>query len=205
MTEYPTPQGEDAAWVLIDTPYEAAWLRIFLDDVERLYRINPMLEFKAWEQMEDDRFFMSVKNLSNGKYLETDLSVELIEDGIIARYGSGLKKATIFSVRPQPDGTAKLSVTDDYAGTSIEEREARIGDVDTSLNQWGQALHDYLYRWKKWSWVPGWSFYMRRIWQPMKPMARRVAFILIVVTTFEFLLFLFAFSIFWLELDKYIG
>jgi hypothetical protein len=45
---------------------------------------------------------------------------------------------------------------------------------------------------------------MRRIWQPMKPMARRIAFILIVLTAAEFVLFLFIFIIFRLELHKYI-
>ncbi len=67
------------------------------------------------------------------------------------------------------------------------------------------SLHRYLRRWKRWSWLPGWKFYMRHVWQPMKPMARRISFILIVVTLAEFIVFLLVFAIFWLELDKYIG
>jgi hypothetical protein len=46
---------------------------------------------------------------------------------------------------------------------------------------------------------------MRKIWQPMKPMARRITFILIMITLVEFVLFLMVFTIFWLELDKYIN
>ena len=51
--------------------------------------------------------------------------------------------------------------------------------------------------------MPGWKFYMRRIWQPMKPMARRICFILMVVTAAEFIVFLLVFAVFWLEMDKY--
>jgi hypothetical protein len=136
--------------------------------------------------------------------LETELDVAGTDVGITVRYSEGLRTATSFRVEPQPGNTAKLIVTDDYAGTSLAEREARIDEVDKGLVQWGMSLHRYLHRWKRWSWVPGWKFYMRRVWQPMKPMARRITFILIVVTLAEFIVFLFVFAIFWLELDRYV-
>jgi hypothetical protein len=46
---------------------------------------------------------------------------------------------------------------------------------------------------------------MRRVWQPMRPMARRIVFLLIMVTALEFIGFLMVFTIFWLELEKYLG
>ncbi len=205
MTE-DSPQGsEDAAWVTIETPFNAAELRAFLKDVERLYRINSLLEFEEWRQSGDNRYFLKAKNLSNGRLIETSLDVEPADDGITVRYSHGLRKATTFRVDAQPGGTAKLVVTDDYSGASLTERKARIDEVDTSLVQWGGSLHCYLQRWKRWSWVPGWKFYMRRVWQPMKPMARRIVFLLIVITAAEFVFFLFVFTIFWLEFDKYLN
>ena len=39
----------------------------------------------------------------------------------------------------------------------------------------------------------------------MRPMARRIVFMLIIVTALEFFGFLMIFTIFWLELDKYLG
>ena len=205
MSEGAPQDSEDAAWVTIETPFDAAELRSFLDDVERLYRINSLLEFENWRQTGETRYRLRAKNLSNGWLLDTELDVEATGDGIAVRYSTGLKTATRFRVEPQPDGPAKLTVTDDYSGTSPDEREARIDEVDKSLVEWGRNLHRYLRQWKKWSWVPGWKFYMRRVWQPMKPMARRICFILIVVTAAEFVLFLFVFAIFWLELDKYLN
>ncbi len=204
MTEDPSRDGDDAAWVTIETPFDAAELRSFLDDVERLYRINSMLVFEDWRQTDETRYRLRAKNLSNGRLLDTELDVEATGDGIAVRYSSGLKTATRFRVEPQPDGSAKLIVTDDYSETSRDAREARIDEVDKSLVEWGRSLHRYLHQWKKWSRVPGWKFYMRRVWQPMRPMARRICFILIVVTAAEFVLFLLVFAIFWLELDKYL-
>jgi hypothetical protein len=204
MTEDPSRDGEDAAWVTIETPFDAAELRSFLDDVERLYRINSLLVFEDWRQTGETGYRLRAKNLSNGRLLDTELDVEATSDGITVRYSEGLKAATRFRVEPQPDGSAKLIVTDDYSGTAPDEREARIDEVDKSLVEWGRNLHRYLHQWKKWSWAPGWKFYMRRVWQPMKPMARRICFILIVVTAAEFVLFLLVFAIFWLELDKYL-
>lgn len=205
MSEGATQDSEDAAWVTIETPFDAAELRTFLDDVERLYRINSLLVFEDWRQIGNNQYLLRAKNLSNGRLLETKLDVETTGDGIAVRYSDGLRTATMFRVEPQPDNTAKLIVTDDYSGTSLAEREARIDEVDRGLVQWGMSLHRYLHRWKRWSWLPGWKFYMRRVWQPMKPMARRICFMLIVITLVEFIVFLLVFTIFWLELDKYIG
>ena len=39
----------------------------------------------------------------------------------------------------------------------------------------------------------------------MKPAARRISYILIMITLAEFVLFLMVFTVFWLELDKYIS
>ncbi|MEE8343335.1 MAG: hypothetical protein V3R51_05985 [Gammaproteobacteria bacterium] len=204
MTGPPAQDTDDAAWITIETPFNSASLRSFLDDVERLYRINPMLEFDEWRQDDKNRFRLRAKNLSNGRQLETFLTVDNTEDGLMVRYSDGLRRSTCFRIEERPDGNANLIVTDDYSGTSIEEREARIDEVDKSLAQWGQALHQYMHRWKRWSRVPGWQYYMRRIWQPMKPMARRITFILIVLAAAEFVVFLFFFTIFALELHKYI-
>jgi len=204
MIEDPAQDRDDAAWVTIKTPFDSAALRLFLNDVERLYRINPMLEFDEWRQDDENRFRLSARNLSNGRQLETFLTVSSTADGLMVRYSDGLRRSTYFQIEDRPDGDANLIVTDNYSGTSKEEREARIDEVDKSLVQWGRALHQYLYRWKRWKRVPGWQFYMRRIWQPMKPMARRITFILIFLTAAEFVLFLLFFIIFRLELHKYI-
>lgn len=204
MSHDKTSDSEDSAWVIIETPLNATELRAFLEDVERLYRINTMLEFEQWQKTGDWQYQLKVKNLSNDRELETGLSVERGTDGITVRYDKGLRTFTSFRVEDGEDGRAKLVVTDDYSGSSLSERESRMDEVDKSLVHWGNSLHRYLHQWKRWSWLPGWKFYMRKIWQPMKPTARRISYILIMITLAEFILFLMVFTVFWLEWDRYI-
>lgn len=198
------PEQADAAWVTIETPFDAATLRAFLDDVERLFRINSLLSFDAWSHLGGDRYRMRVHNQSNGRTVETAFAVRADADRLIVTYADGLKTSTTFHIEATNDGPAKLVVTDDYSGADRAQREARTDEVDKSLNQWGRDLHRYLFLWKRWSGLPGWSFYMRRIWQPMRPMARRIAFMLIMITAVEFMMFLLVFALFWLEMDKYL-
>ena len=204
MSESPAPDNEDAAWVSIETPFSVEELRAFLDDVERLYRINSMLVFENWEKLSDQEYRLKLKNLSNGKLLETALTVDSTDDGIVVGYQQGLRSSSTFRVEPTDDGKARLVVTDDYSGTPVSEREKRIDEVDKSLVNWGNDLYRYLRQWRRWSWVPGWQWYMRKIWQPMKPMGRRIAYILFVISVAELILFLLVFTVFSLELSKYL-
>jgi hypothetical protein len=204
MSEIPSPDKEDAAWVTIDTPFNAEELRAFVDDVERLFRINSMLVFENWQSVDDQEYLLKSKNLSNRKVLETVLTVDSANDGITVNYRQGLRTSTSFRVESKDDGKARLIVTDDYSGTPASDREKRIDEVDKSLVTWGNDLHRYLHQWKRWSWIPGWQWYMRNIWQPMKPIARRITYILYVVTVAEMILFLLVFTVFRLELSKYL-
>ncbi|MEE8393837.1 MAG: hypothetical protein V3R66_05780 [Rhodospirillales bacterium] len=198
------PDGEepDAAWVTIETPFDAEWLRGFVGDIECLFRINSLTEFEEMRQTGEGQYHLKIKNLGNGKILETDLKVTADGGGVEVSYSSGLKSATRLQIEPKADGTASLVITDYYGGTTAEEREARIDEVDNSLVQWGHDIHRYLKYWNRWSWIPGWRWYMRRFWQSMKPSARRICFMLFFITLVEFVFFLFVFLIFWLELNK---
>ena len=183
---------EDAAWVRIATALSPATLATFCQDAERLLRINSMYEFQQWRSEGENRFFMQVRNLSNGHNFATQIRVEPRSDGMRIAYANGLKTATAFSVEP-PSGEAGhdeagavLIVTDDYSGAPEAERLARAEEIDKSLVQWGHDLHRYLRYWVRWSDFAPWRWYMRRVWQPMKPTARRITFILIAITVFEF-------------------
>lgn len=187
--------ASDAAWVAVDTPLPAAALRAFCDDVERLLRINSMLEFLEWRPLGDDAYFMKVRNLSNGRTVETAFRIARAEDRIRLTYDTGLKTATEFRVVPT-GASARLVVTDDYSGTPEAERRARVEEIDRSLVHWGHDLYRYLRQWHRWSrWRP-WRWYMQRVWQPMKPTARRITFIIIAVTVFEIIAAVVAVAIF---------
>jgi hypothetical protein len=195
---------DDSAWVTIETPFDAKGVSAFLDDVERLFRINSQLVFDDWQSHGNGQYTFKAKNLSNDKTVETGFKTSREGDTLTVTYNEGLKTTTTFRLDPKDDGTVDLTVTDDYSGTPAEEREAHLDEVDKSLVQWGRDLRLYLLNWKKWAWIPGWKWYIRRVWQPMRPMARRICYMLMMVTVLEFVVFLMVFTIFWLELDKFL-
>lgn len=201
LAEQPTfelPQditAEDAAWARISTPFGADKLRAFLADPQRLLRINPLLEFQEWSQPGPGRYHMTIRNLSNGKDLATDISIEESPEGIRLIYAEGLKACTLLRVEPNGE-TADLLLVDDYGRLSEEERRARLDEVDKSLEAWARGIREYLVGMRRWSWFPPWRWYMRRLWQPMKPSARRISSMLIWITALEFVAFLAVVAIF---------
>jgi hypothetical protein len=207
--EVPEPEENDAAWVIVETRLGADELFDFCQDVERLFRINPAYVFRRWEDLGGGVFRWAALNESNEHEIDTRFSVARLPDGLAVTYASGLKTRTTFRVQPGdgPGGGAgaRLVVTDDYSGTPAAEREERMDEVDTSLNSWGHGLHKYLRQWRRWSGQAPWRWYMRHVWQPMRPMARRIVFLLIVITVLEFVGFLLVFAIFRLNLEGHLG
>ena len=191
--------ARDAAWVKIETPFPPQWLREFLSEPERLFRINSLLEIRHWEQKAPGRIRFEALNLSNGKELESELQLQHSDDGLEVGYRGLLKTATSFRIEPGESGGALLTITDDYSGTPEAERESRLDEVDRSLMQWGHDLHSYLRSWKRWSWLPPWRWYMTRVWQPMKPSARRITRWILWITAAELAAFLLVFTIFVIE------
>ncbi len=195
-------QEQDQAWVTVSSKLSPKQLSHFCTDIERLLRINPLLEIKQWSSLGDGRYQFQGKNLSNEQELSLEIQIESSSNEIRIDYSDGLKAATLLEISPQQDG-ASLTIRDDYSGCTAEEREERLDEVDRSLVPWGHALHRYLVQWKRWSWFSPWRWYMRRIWQPMTPSSRRIANMVVVVTGLEFVAFLMVFTIFWLELDHF--
>ena len=188
----------DAAWVTITAPLLPDQVAAFCRDLERLYRINPYLEFRHWHDLPDGSAEVSYRNLSNGR----DAVLRLIRtpdagNGFTVRYDRGLKQSTRFEIEPASGGS-RLRITDCY-GSTAAENAPDTGSVDRSLHAWGVALHDYLQREARWGGVPVWSLYMRRVWVPMKPAARRITFIILLVTLAELALFALVMAIYWIE------
>lgn len=180
------PAADDAAWATINTPLSVEELNVFCQDTERLFRINPMLEFNAWENLSDNHYRMAVKNISHEEPFEIDvkINVEQQTDGIILHYSNGIKKKTILKVEPSEYGS-KLTITENYDGLSEEERQKHLHEVDKSLTNWADYLQRFLITWKKWSKISLWRWYMKRVWQPMKPSGRRVTYMILWVTLVE--------------------
>jgi len=176
----------DAAWASVNTPLSTDQLMIFCQDIERLFRINPMLEFNVWEQLSENQYRMAVKNSSQETPFEIDVNikVEQEENEIVVHYLSGIKKKTVLKIEPSEFGS-KLTITDHYDDLSEEERQSRISEVDKSIVNWADYLQRFLIGWDKWSKFGIWRWYMKRVWQPMKPSGRRITYMILWITLVE--------------------
>jgi hypothetical protein len=190
--------ARDEAWVAIDAPLSAAELARFCLDLERLYRINPYLEFRAWRNRADTAEAMDVayRNLSNNRAYEGRFALHRISEfDFSVRYDRGIKRQTRFTIEPRASGS-RLVITDDYSGAGAE---VDLSEVDRSLHAWGTALREYLAREARWGHIRAWRWYMRQVWVPMKPSARRITYILIVITLAEVALAALVMAVYWAE------
>ncbi len=192
--------SEDVAWASANTPLTVDALKDFCTDIERLYRINPMLEFERWNSKSRDHFIFAGRNISQEQSFdfEFELSARKLDDGIRIEYDRGIKSSTTFTIEPTPQGS-KLTITDRYERLSAEERSAYLHEVDRSLVIWARYLQQYLISWQRWSRFGLWRWYMRRVWQPMKPAGRRITYILLWITVVEIALIILGSAIYYYE------
>jgi len=189
--QVPPIDSDDAAWVSFKTPLSKDDLIVFCQDIYRLLRINPYLEFNNWIQTADNRYSIDALNTSTIPVISMNLDIEVepLDDGIRMIYSQGLKSSTTFKVKQETEH-ASLTIIDSYDAVIASEREQRLDEVDKSLVKWGEDIQDYLVRWNRWSRISAWRWYMKHVWQPMKPSARRITYMLLWITLAEISLIL---------------
>jgi len=191
--------SSDAAWVSLQTSLPATALAELCRDIEAVFRVNPYYYFKSWRKTGPSSYALEFENQSNQTNNSVNIEVSTATaEGFTVSYDQGIKKRTIFSIESTPQGS-KLTVTDDYESIPEAERAQRLLEVDRSLHLWGEALQLYFLRRKRWSWLPGWRWYIRRVWIPMKPSARRIVWMLYLITAAEFAFFVLVVLIWWNE------
>jgi hypothetical protein len=194
--------SDDIAWASLLTPLSVAALIEFCrQDIERLLRINPFLEFSKWQDLGDGHYHFVTRNFSQEIPFEVDtgLRVELLPTSIKFIYDAGLKRQTTFLVEPAPQGS-KLTITDLYNGELSEiQKLARLDEVDKSLHIWAKDLQLYLIRWGKWSRFAPWRWYITKVWQPMKPTARRITYMLLWISAVEIALILLGVAVYFMS------
>lgn len=195
-----TPVAEDAAWAAVNTPLSVDELRDFCRDVERLFRINPMLEFTEFRSLGDGRYSFAGRNISQETPFEfrSTFTVTELPDGLQVDYDEGIKSSTRFTIEPAPQGS-KLTITDRYERLEPGEREKHLAEVDKSLVIWASYLQRFLVIWTRFSHISLWRWYMRRVWQPMKPMARRITYMLLWISLVEVALIALGVAIYFVE------
>lgn len=191
--------SSDAAWVSLQTSLPSAALLELCRDIEAIFRVNPYYYFKSWGKTSPSSYTLEFENQSN--QMNNSVSIEVsaaTPEGFTVSYDQGIKKRTVFSIEPTMPGS-KLTITDDYESVPEAERAQRLLEVDRSLQPWGEALQLYFLRRKRWSWLPGWRWYIRRVWIPMKPSARRIVWMLYLITAAEFAFFVLVVLVWWNE------
>jgi hypothetical protein len=189
MPETPPPgAGEDSAWVSVASDLAPDALLELLRDPERLMRVNPLWVFDAWEPLGPQACRFRIFNQSNGQVWETRAQVVSLSDGLRLDFEDGIKASTLFRVQRADTGST-LWIIDDYDRLPETERQARIGEVDRSLPQWGRSLYRHLRAWSRWSHLPPWRWYVERYWLRMRPLSRRIVRLLLWVTLAELVLF----------------
>jgi hypothetical protein len=196
MTPAQAPTGQDAAWVVLETPLASGRLAAFVNDVQRLYRLNPFLEFTRWDQGGPAHWRAEVLNHSNGQRTVLEATVTRGSEQVLqVDYASGLKKCTRFEIEATPSGS-RLTITEEYrAGDSVNPE----AEVDRSLHAWGVALKGYLDRDRRWGRLPLYRWFMERVWLPMKPAARRITFLVLVIGVADIGLVVLGLAIYWIE------
>lgn len=198
MTEAGAPPGRDAAWVVLDTPFQAAELAAFCRELEPLYRANPFLEFECWQQHAPGRLHAVFRNHSNGQRVVLDGELRR-ESGLAWRidFAAGAKLRSRFEIEPCPGGS-RLTITDEYR-VAQDGSTAAAAEVDRSLHAWGVALKTLLERDRRWGWLPGYRSFVRQLWLPLKPAARRITFLVLVIGLADIALVALGLAVYWIE------
>ncbi|MFW2374231.1 MAG: hypothetical protein ACN4GM_13985 [Gammaproteobacteria bacterium] len=182
----PPIDSDDAAWVSFKTPLKKDDLISFCQDISRLLRINPYLEFINWQQLSDNQYQLEALNISCEPAISININIDVepLNDGVRLNYSQGIKASTIFKVTDETDGSS-LTIIDSYDALAESEREQRLNEVDKSLVKWAEDIQQYLIKWNRWSRIGLWRWYMKNVWQPMKPSARRITYMILWITLVE--------------------
>ena len=197
---------KNTAWVAVEIPVHVNKLFDFLRNPERLFRLNPYLDIREWEEMSATKqFHLKALNEMNGVTYDHLITIELVELNarILLSYDKGLKRALEISLLPGPSGTI-LTLREHYypPPQSGEYQEEQLKEVDHGLLPWAASIRKYFFGLEKWGWLRPYRWYKESFWLGMRPTHRRISRMIIWVTVFEFVVFLFVFTIYWLELAR---
>lgn len=199
-----TEEQKDTAWVTIEIPVPPGKLFDFLQNTERLFRLNPYLDIRKWEgSVSGKRFHLEALNEMNGVAYDLFVTIESVQPGarLFISYDKGLKRALEITLQPGSAGPI-LTLREHYHAASGENREEQLKEVDRSLVPWASSIRQHMLGLERWGWFWPYRWYRERFWLGMRPFHRRIARMLIWVTTLEFVVFLFVFVIYWLELRR---
>jgi hypothetical protein len=177
---------DNAAWVDIDLPQPAQEIAAYVQDVERLLRLNPHLEISRIERAGENRYRLEGLNEMNCLAVSCGLTFQPTGlRGYMLRYDAGLKQATEIDVEPHGAGS-RLRIRETYRQP---QSGAELEQVDRSLTPWGQAIRRHFLGLARWGRLPGYRRWREGLWLDMRPRERRITRLIVLATAIEFGLF----------------
>lgn len=186
MDEAAAPENlSNAAWVIVPTRLTYPALLAFCNSLENLFRLNPFLTIKNWQQITDDEYQVAWENHSNASMIKFSgrLLVVKNKNELVINYSVGAKSKTSIVVENIAGGS-QIKIVDDYAASGKEQ----LADVDKSLTAWGQSLQRFFNGYRYFRCIPGAKTVIEKFWLRCNPMGRRVIYILFVITVIELIL-----------------
>ena len=183
MNDHPPRQElQNAAWVTIPTRLDAQTVLRLCFNVEWIYRLNPYLKIYSWQSKGGNLQEIEWENHSvepvNKEIVR--FTVETKENELQLIYQTGIKSKSLFIIEPMNEG-AHLTLVDDYGDRGEHDRNK----VDRSLHIWGQALQTFFNRYRIFRYIPFADYLIDRIWIKLSPLARRITYILLLITFVE--------------------
>ncbi len=193
--------AQDAAWARADIPLSAQETFAFLADIERLFRLNPLLEISSWQQQTgiNGACRLEALNESNGCAYAVGIAITGVihDQAITLLYDRGIKASTELRIEPAGEGSS-LTITEHYHPLENQD-DQRFKEVDRSLVPWLAAIRGHIAGLARYGWLPGYRWWVGRFMPGMPPRQRRMVRMMVWISLLEFIVFLCVATIFWLE------
>lgn len=172
----------NAAWIKIPTKLAVNDLSEFCSHLERLFRLNPYLQIELWQPKSLSLTEVKWENHSNTETFTVETTMQALKNKneIEINYSKGIKQKTFFIIEPFEQDSALL-IVDDYGDSEPD----KLGGVDKSLQAWGVSLERFFKHYALLKKIPGIDIVIDRFWIRLSPMARRITYILLVITIVE--------------------
>ncbi len=180
----PRPGLENAAWVTVPCNLDSQELASICSDVEKIFRLNPYLKIRIWQPSNIHSAHVNWENHSSHHVfvVDTNIQVQVEHNKIKIEYDSGPKKETQFLINELEKGS-ELIIVDDYGAN----KHTSYAEIDKSIKAWGASLNQFFSHYSVIKYIPFAKLLINKVWIRMNPMARRITYILFVITAVELL------------------
>lgn len=201
MNDSSTIGKDNSTWVTLKISAPPDTLLDILKNTERLFRLNPYLDIKKWEEpLDGQKFHFEALNEMNGITYNLEIEREVqLDRRYFLRYSQGLKAALEVTIQATSDLSKSVLTLREHYHQAAPAQPEQLKEIDHSLISWGNSIRAYVQGMRRWGWFWPYRWCREKLWLGMRPTHRRIARMLIWVTLLEFVVFLFVLVIYGIE------